>query len=213
MKPATVEELVAGIEDEAEGAADRLRAALVMSRQLADTGDALLEHFVSDARRSGMPWVEIGELFGMSRQAAQQRYGPGSASIHAWPGRWSPAARSVLERAGERAQQLNHSAVGTAHVLLELVTGEGGAAEVLAELGVTREGILAQGCLGPGASAPAQDCLGVRPRLKRALEHAHRIADALGHRHADTDHLLGGLLAVPDGLAIEILTRCHVDTS
>jgi ATP-dependent Clp protease ATP-binding subunit ClpA len=51
----------------------------------------------------------------------------------------------------------------------------------------------------------------VRPRLKRALEHARRFADRLGHPAADTGHLLAGLLAVPDSLAVEILARCGVE--
>jgi ATP-dependent Clp protease ATP-binding subunit ClpA len=207
----TVDELTARIEAEAGTARDRLDAAIALGRQLTDTADALVERFVTDARRAGVSWAEIGELFGTSRQAAQQRYAQTSAVVGAWPGRWTPAARGGLDRAGEQARRLGHAAVGTEHVLLELTTGAGPAAEVLADLGVTGERIVAQGCLAPRATAPKQDCLGVRPRLKRALEYARRFADRLGHPAADTGHLLAGLLAVPDCLAAEILARCNVD--
>jgi hypothetical protein len=185
--------------------------AIGLSHQLTGAADALVERFVADARGAGMSWAEIGELFGTSRQAAQQRYAQASALVGAWPGRWTPAARGVLDRAGEQARRLGHAAVGTEHVLLELAGANGHAAEVLAALGVTGERILAQGCLGPAAAASERSSLGVRPRLKRALEHARRFADRLSHPGADTGHLLAGLLAVPDSLAVEILARCGVE--
>jgi hypothetical protein len=37
-----------------------------------------------------------------------------------------------------------------------------------------------------------------------------RIADGLGHRLPDTEHLLAGILTVPGALAIEILKRLGV---
>jgi Clp amino terminal domain, pathogenicity island component len=206
----SADQLAGRIAVEAESAADRLRTAIVLSRDLADIGEALVERFVTEARAAGMPWAEIGDLFGTSRQAAQQRYRQASAAMGAWPGRWTAAALRVLDRAGDEAQRRGHQAVGTEHVVLELVTGDGDAADVLADLGVTRERILAQGCVDAIANAPPEDCLGVRPRLKQALEQARRVADRLGHRSADTGHLLAGLLSVPDALAVEILARCDV---
>jgi Clp amino terminal domain, pathogenicity island component len=207
----TVDELAARVEAEAGTPADRLRVAIGLSHQLTGAADALVERFVVDARRAGMSWAEIGDLFGTSRQAAQQRYAQTSALVGVWPGRWTPAARGVLDRAGEQARRLGHAAVGTEHVLLELVGDDGLAAEVLAALGVTGERILAQGCLERRATGREESCLGVRPRLKRALEHARRFADRLGHQAADSEHLLAGLLAVPDCLAVEILARCGVE--
>jgi hypothetical protein len=48
------------------------------------------------------------------------------------------------------------------------------------------------------------------PRLKQALEHTRRIADRLDARLADTEHLLAGIVAVPDSMAVEILRRLGV---
>jgi hypothetical protein len=84
------------------------------------------------------------------------------------------------------------------------------AAHVLDGLGVTRERILAQECVGPSGQPRPYECLGVQPRLKQALEHSRRIAERRGHRVANTEHLLAGVLAVPDALAIEILNRVGV---
>lgn len=53
---------------------------LLTSRAHEETG-RLLHASVSSARAAGWSWVSIGELLGMSRQAAQQRFGhrPGAA--------------------------------------------------------------------------------------------------------------------------------------
>ena len=47
------------------------------------------------------------------------------------------------------------------------------------------------------------------PRLKQSLEHSRRIADGLGVV-PDTEHLLAGIVAVPDSMAVEILRRLNV---
>ena len=43
------------------------------------------------------------------------------------------------------------------------------------------------------------------PRLKQSLEHGRRIPDELDVRLADTEHLLAGIVAVTDSMAVEIL--------
>jgi ATP-dependent Clp protease ATP-binding subunit ClpA len=45
------------------------------------------------------------------------------------------------------------------------------------------------------------------PRLKQAIEHARWIAVDLGDRDASAEHLLAGIVAVPDSIAVELL-RC-----
>ncbi len=211
--PPTVEQCAALVHARAPaGSADsRLRAAIALSRELTDSADALVERFVSEARAAGLSWSEIGALFGTSKQAAQKRYGPAETEPGAWPGRWTPAARGALEHAGEQARELGHNYVGTEHALLGLVVVEDGlAAHVLDDLGVTREGILAQECVAALGEPRRYDALGVQPRLKQAIEHSRRIAEGLGHRVTNTEHLLAGIIAVPDALAVEILKRLGV---
>ena len=121
----------------------------------------------------------------------------------------------MLDRAGEEARELRHDYVGTEHALLALVTAERGlAAEVLRGLGVARDRMLSTSCMkaGTGDHEP-HDCLGVMPRLKQALEHSRRIADGLDVRLADTEHLLAGIVAVPDSMAVEILRRLGVSVA
>lgn len=130
----------------------------------------------------------------------------------AWPGRWSPAARDVLNRAGREARELGHDYVGTEHALLALASAEGGiAVEVLADLGVARGRMLATQCMKPTPHDHASsECISLMPRLEQALENGCRIADGLGAGVADTEHLLAGILAVPDSMAVEILRRLKV---
>lgn len=200
-----VDELAAAVEaGAAESPGERLRLAIEFGRRLSETGDALIERFVGEARVAGLSWTEIGERFGTSKQAAQKRYGAAAAAAGAWPGRWTPAAHQALNHAGEQARELGHNYVGTEHALLGLLAARDGlAAHVLGDLGVTREHVLAE---LPGPCEPrVYECLGVMPRLKQALEHARRIAGRLGHQVAGSEHLLAGILAVPDALAVEIL--------
>jgi ATP-dependent Clp protease ATP-binding subunit ClpA len=190
----------------------RLRVAVELGRELSDASDALIELFVAEGRAAGLSWTEIGQLFGTSKQAAQKRYGTTTAREGGqWPGRWAPAAQRALDHASAEARELGQNYVGTEHVLLGLVAAEDGlAAHVLDELGVTRERILAQECVGASGQPRPYECLGVQPRLKQALEHSRRVAERLGHRVTNTEHLLAGLLAVPDALAVEILKRLGV---
>lgn len=209
-EPPTSEQLAALVHARTpHGSADaRLRAAIALGHELAESGDALVGRFVAEARAAGMSWSEVGGLFGTSKQAAQKRYGPAEAEPGGWPGRWTPAARVALDHAGEQARELGHNFVGSEHLLLGLLAvREGIAAHVLADLGITRHSVLSEGCLGGPSEPRPYDCLGVMPRLKQALEHAARIAGTLGHRIANTEHLLAGILAVPDALAVEILNR------
>jgi len=195
-----------------EPRAATLRAAIAIGRDLTARGDALIERFVSDARAAGMSWTEIGQAFGTSKQAAQQRYGRGAVATAAWPGRWTPGAYEALVRAGEEARDLGHDYIGTEHVLLGLLATEGGLAfRALRDLGVDRDAVLATDCMShrpPRRPEPA--CLGVMPRLKQALEQASRLAERLGAGSADTEHLLAGIVAVPGAMAVEILRRLGV---
>jgi Clp amino terminal domain, pathogenicity island component len=209
-----IDDLVATVEARAAGQppATRLELAIDVGRELTELGDILIGRFVAQARDAGLSWTEIGQLFGTSKQAVHQRYGTAPAEPGAWPGRWTPTARTALNRAAAEARELRHDYIGTEHALLALVSAERGvAAEVLAELGVTRERMLATSCMKANPDAPSgQDCLSVMPRFKQALERSRRIADGLGAREADTEHLLAGIVGVRDSMAVEILRRLRV---
>jgi hypothetical protein len=210
----TLDDLAALVEERAgeQQTAARLREAIDVARELTDLSDALIGRFVSEARASGLSWTEIGQVFGTSKQAVQQRYGAAADDFGRWPGRWTAAANATLSRAAAEARALGHDYVGTEHTLLALATTERGTAgEVLRELGVTRERMLATSCMSAGADVhQPHDCLRAMPRFKQALEHSRRIADELDVRLADNEHVLAGIVAVPDSMAVEILRRLGV---
>src|SRR5215475_8944317 len=99
------------------------------ARSLTDIGDQLIDHFVTEARRSGTPWSQIGEALGVTKQAAQQRWVPPVFQL------FTNKARHVVVLAQESARTLRHGYIGTEHLLLGMLDeGEGAAAEILAQL-------------------------------------------------------------------------------
>ena len=58
----------------------RLSTAVLTAQQLGDIADHLIGHFVDQARRAGASWTEIGESMGVTKQAAQKRFVPRTAS-------------------------------------------------------------------------------------------------------------------------------------
>jgi hypothetical protein len=193
-------------DDDSPGA--RLRVAIETGHELSDTGDALIERYVTEARAAGLSWTQIGQQFGTSKQAAQKRYG----AAPAWPGRWTTDAHRALTRAQEEARRLGRAYVGTEHLLLGLLAGEDDvAAGALVHLGVTRAGVLATRCMQvDGQDPPGDGHLVVMPRLKAALENATRIAERLGQRVPGTEHLLAGVVSVPGAMALELLKQSGV---
>jgi ATP-dependent Clp protease ATP-binding subunit ClpA len=196
---------------EDDSPAARLRLAIELGQELSAAGDVLVERFVSEARAAGLSWTQIGHEFGTSKQAAQKRYGARAAD-EAWSGRWAPAAHQALTGAWEEARELGYDYVGTEHLLLALLAVEEGvAAEVLLDLGVTREGILATSCMaGAAPGSPPREPLAIMPRMKQSLALARRIGARLEQRVPDTEHLLAAILDVPGAMAVEILRRLGV---
>ena len=121
--------------------------------------------------------------------------------------KFSERARRVLTLAQEEAQHLNHSYIGTEHILLGLLREEEGvAAKVLiglgANLGKVRSGV--EFIIGRGEK-PNTGEIGLTPRAKRVIELAIDEARHLGHNYIGTEHLLLGLLHEGGGVAAGVL--------
>src|SRR5690242_21173926 len=87
--------------DELEHLAD----AVGVAARLGEQGDALIGHFVDQARRSGASWSQIGASMGVSKQAAQKRFVPRWTGSEVIPegelfSRFTARARKVLAMAG-----------------------------------------------------------------------------------------------------------------
>jgi hypothetical protein len=121
--------------------------------------------------------------------------------------RFTRRSRNVLRLAQEEAERLQHTRIGTEHLLLGLLLERDGvAAHVLAELGVDADGVRSEfSARLADADPPSEAQLGLTPDAKRAIELGVREANRLGHRFFGTEHLLLGLAAAEDGLGAEIL--------
>jgi ATP-dependent Clp protease ATP-binding subunit ClpC len=119
----------------------------------------------------------------------------------------------VLVLAQEEARLLNHSFIGTEHILLGLIhEGEGLAAKALEALGISLEAVRekVEETIGPAGSAPTGSPP-FTPRAKKVLELSLREALQLGHNYIGTEHMLLGLVREGEGVAAQVLQSLGAD--
>jgi ATP-dependent Clp protease ATP-binding subunit ClpC len=127
--------------------------------------------------------------------------------------RFTDRARRVLILAQEEARRLNHSFMGTEHILLGLISeSEGIPAAVFSELGLSLEAArheveerVGRSSTEPTGSPP------FTPRAKKVMERALKEALALQHQYIGPEHLLLGLLALNEGNGMEVLADLRID--
>jgi ATP-dependent Clp protease ATP-binding subunit ClpC len=129
--------------------------------------------------------------------------------------RFTDRARRVVVLAQEEARLLNHSYIGTEHILLGLIhEGEGVAAKALESLGISLEAVRSQvqDIIGQGGSSPSGH-IPFTPRAKKVLELSLREALQLGHNYIGTEHILLGLIREGEGVAAQVLIKLGADLS
>src|SRR6187402_2635224 len=129
--------------------------------------------------------------------------------------RFTDRARRVVVLAQEEARLLNHSYIGTEHILLGLIhEGEGVAAKALESLGISLEAVRSQvqDIIGQGGSSPSGH-IPFTPRAKKVLELSLREALQLGHNYIGTEHILLGLIREGEGVAAQVLVKLGADLS
>ncbi len=127
--------------------------------------------------------------------------------------RFTDRARRVLVLAQEEARLLNHSFIGTEHLLLGLIhEGEGIAAHALEQLDISLEAarerveeIIGLAVTPPIGSPP------FTPRAMKVMELSLREALQLGHNYIGTEHLLLGIVREGEGVAAQVLISLGVD--
>src|SRR5207342_2425813 len=127
--------------------------------------------------------------------------------------RFTDRARRVVVLAQEEARLLNHSYIGTEHILLGLIhEGEGVAAKALESLGISLEAVRSQvqDIIGQGGSSPSGH-IPFTPRAKKVLELSLREALQLGHNYIGTEHILLGLIREGEGVAAQVLVKLGAD--
>jgi ATP-dependent Clp protease ATP-binding subunit ClpC len=126
--------------------------------------------------------------------------------------RFTQRARRVLSLAQEEAERMQHSYIGTEHLLLGLMREEGGVAgRVLRDLGLEQsrvEELVERLTRASTRTTPTQ--LDLSPGTKKVLELAVDEARRMGHHYIGTEHLLLGLVRQSEGVAIDVLKRLGV---
>lgn len=155
---------------------DRVTVAMQLAEELDEVADSLIGHFVDQARRAGAPWSEIGRSMGMSKQAAQKRFGRTQPATPLDPSqgfsRFNEEARAVVVTAQTRARATGNDTIGVVHLMLGLIAADGStAAHCLTAQGLSLAEIerTAGAMLAPaGSNLPA--LIPFDPHAKDALE-------------------------------------------
>ena len=123
--------------------------------------------------------------------------------------RFTERARRVVVLAQEEATELNHSYIGTEHLLLGLLRDSGSvAARALRELEISQDAVRERviEIIGRGKQAPSGH-IPFTPRAKKVLELSLREALQLNHSYIGTEHILLGLVGEGEGVAAQVLIK------
>jgi hypothetical protein len=190
---------------------EQLTDAVLVADHLGEVADALIGHFVDQARRQGRSWTEIGSSMGVSKQAAQKRFVARAAAEEstldpsAGFSRFTPRARGVVVAAQNEARSRENDTITIAHVLLGLLSEpEGLAARAIAAQGLdlARVREVAERTLPAPTEGTMPALVPFDPAAKAVLEGTFREALRLGHNYIGTEHILLALLDAEDGTGV-----------
>ncbi len=186
---------------------DQLTDAVLVADHIGEVADALIGHFVDQARRQGASWTEIGASMGVTKQAAQKRFtGKPASGFDPSQGfsRFTEQARLAVVAAQEEAKSAGNDRIAVAHLLLGLLHNpDCGAAALIAAQGIDLDAVrqTARATLPPaGGNVP--QLVPFDPHARNALERTFSEAERLGHDQVGTEHLLLAVLAVEDGTGV-----------
>jgi ATP-dependent Clp protease ATP-binding subunit ClpC len=123
--------------------------------------------------------------------------------------RMTDRARRVIVLAQEEARGLNHSYIGTEHILLGMLNeGEGIGCQALVRHGMSLAAARIQivEIIGEGTESPFGH-IPFTPRAKKVLEFSLREALQLGHNYIGTEHILLGMVREGEGVAAHVLAN------
>ena len=170
-----------------------------------DEIDALLDKITAD----GPALATLADQVSLRMVPLPPAVAPSPRKGEAMFERFSGVARQAVVLAQEEARELGHDKIGTEHVLLALLrVGDGVAATVLTEAGLTLEETRAQVLrfTGRGDGSP-RGHIAFSPRAKKTLELSLREALSLGHNYIGTEHMLLGLVREGRGVAARVLVE------
>ncbi|MGQ4488504.1 ATP-dependent Clp protease ATP-binding subunit [Streptomyces sp. 372A] len=210
-QPVRLDDLIAAIKKVHSDALDQLQDAVIAADHLGDVADHLIGHFVDQARRSGASWTDIGKSMGVTRQAAQKRFvakdpGEGAALDPSQGfGRFTQRAKNVVMAAQNEARAAGNTEIGTAHLVLGLLSEP----EALAAVFIKAQGVVldsvrqaATEALPPATEGEIPELIPYNADARKALELTFREALRMGHNYVGTEHILLALLEHEDGSGV-----------
>ncbi|MCD8834847.1 ATP-dependent Clp protease ATP-binding subunit [Staphylococcus arlettae] len=127
-------------------------------------------------------------------------------------GRLTERAQRVLAHAQEEAIRLNHSNIGTEHLLLGLMKEpEGIAAKVLESFEITEEKVVEEVEKLIGHGQEQMGALHYTPRAKKVIELSMDEARKLHHNFVGTEHILLGLIRENEGVAARVFANLDLN--
>ncbi len=154
-----------------------------------------------------MNW--LSRLFAPFRKRAQRLEPPPKNKSDGF----TELSRQVLTQSQAVAESQDQMEIGTEHVLIGLLRVEGGIAkQVLDQLGLDEAAMLeAMTQLSPVTPEYAYTVqMELRDDTKKMLEQAVAITRRHGETYVATEHMLLGMVQVPDARAVQVLTRLGV---
>ena len=127
---------------------------------------------------------------------------------------YSKQAKRAITGASRLSKSLQHSYVGTEHLLISIIEQENSlAAKVLNANGVTKDALLklVEELISPGGDVALQDKDGYTPKMEQLLEHAADEADKCSSKTIGTEHLLLAMIRMQDCSGARLLNSLDVN--
>jgi hypothetical protein len=186
---------------------DRIEAAIAVSDELQAGADELVGHFVTQARRDGCSWTDIGARLGVSKQAARQRFARSVTGPYELLAQ--PRLQACREAAQREAAADGAAEIGSHHLLVGLFE-EGPAAAIMEQRGLHRDAVRkAARELFPAAGGTGEEPPPESAEVLEALAGAASLARRAGSGQVGTVHLLGALALDPGSRARRVLIHMN----
>jgi hypothetical protein len=203
--PVRLDDLIEAIKKVHPSTLEQLSSAVLAADHLGEVADALIGHFVDQARRSGASWTDIGRGMGVTRQAAQKRFarkpgdGPAGDPLDNGEGfsRFTARARNVVVKSQDHARASGSATITTGHLILGLLDESAGlGAAAIADQGITLDAVRAavEATAEAAAAGAVPALIPFDADCRVVLEDTFRQALRLGHNYVGTEHILLALL-------------------
>ena len=127
---------------------------------------------------------------------------------------YSKQAKRAISGASKLSKSLQHSYVGTEHILISIIEQENSlAAKVLNSNGVDKQALLklVEELISPGGDVVIRERDGYTPKMEQLLDHAADEAEKCNSKTIGTEHLLLAMIRMQDCSGARLLNSLDVN--